>query len=71
VFLLAIESTLYHEIGHHLHRHTFGQDSVQEAEANKYSNYLMLSKSSQWIYRVGRLIVDIPSRPDRKRKGGS
>ena len=27
IFLTQIEKTLYHEIGHHVHGHTFGQDS--------------------------------------------
>ncbi|MDH5763896.1 MAG: hypothetical protein OEZ51_13015 [Nitrospinota bacterium] len=35
--LLRIESTLYHEIGHHAHRHTFGQDPEQEKEADRYA----------------------------------
>src|SRR5262245_4519078 len=34
--LYIIESTLYHEIGHHLHRHQFGQDEQQEKEADEY-----------------------------------
>lgn len=35
--LLWIEHTLYHEIGHHVCRHTFGQDPEQEKEADRYA----------------------------------
>lgn len=35
--LLWIENTLYHEIGHHAHRHTFGRDPAQEKEADRYA----------------------------------
>jgi hypothetical protein len=34
---LSIELTLYHEIGHHAHRHSFGQDPDQEREADQYA----------------------------------
>jgi len=44
LFLIEIESTLYHEIGHHVHGHTFGNDPEQEKEADKYAGG-MLSKS--------------------------
>ncbi len=37
IFLFLTEHTLYHEIGHHVHRHTFGQDPIQEKEANRYA----------------------------------
>lgn len=37
IFLIRIEKTLYHELGHHVHRHTFGQDPDQEREANEYA----------------------------------
>ena len=32
-----VERTLYHEIGHHFHRHTFGQQPEQEKEADRYA----------------------------------
>lgn len=37
--LLALdaERTLYHEIGHHVHRHGFGQIPHQEREADRYA----------------------------------
>jgi hypothetical protein len=34
---ISMEHTLYHEIGHHVHRHTFGQQPEQEKEANRYA----------------------------------
>ena len=41
-FLLQnIERTLYHEIGHHVHRHSFGQIPEQEQEADAYARRLM------------------------------
>ena len=39
--LMSIRHTLYHEIGHHVHRHTFGQDPDQEREANQYAANLL------------------------------
>jgi hypothetical protein len=50
-----IESTLYHEIGHHVHRHRFGQDPDQEKEAEKYADRIMGS-SNHVLFRVGRLL---------------
>jgi len=50
-----IERTLYHEVGHHAHRHTFGQDPEQEAEAEKYADRIM-SRSGHWFARIGRLL---------------
>jgi hypothetical protein len=32
----VMQIVLYHEIGHHVHRHTFGEDPDQEREADKY-----------------------------------
>lgn len=40
-YSIQIERTLYHEIGHHVHRHTFGQDPEQEDEADQYAAILM------------------------------
>lgn len=39
--LLWIEHTLYHEIGHHVCRHTFGQVPQQEKEANRYAAIIL------------------------------
>lgn len=41
VLLLNVEHTLYHEVGHHKHRHTFGQQPEQEKEANAYARNLI------------------------------
>lgn len=51
----VVESTLYHEIGHHVHRHTFGQDPNQEKEAEKYSDRMM-ANSNHLLFRIGRLL---------------
>jgi hypothetical protein len=42
--LYQFEYVLYHEIGHHLYRHTFGQDQEQEKEADEYADCLMMKK---------------------------
>lgn len=39
--LFQIEKTFYHEIGHHVHRHTFGQDPEQEKEADEYAEQFL------------------------------
>lgn len=49
IFLLIIESTFYHEIGHHAYRHTFGQDPDQEKEADRYATNIL--KTSHPILR--------------------
>jgi hypothetical protein len=56
-----IESTLYHEIGHHVHRHTFGQDPDQEKEANDYSDKIMLNSSHMFsrIMRAIKRVLDL------------
>lgn len=41
LLLLFAEATLYHEVGHHVCRHDFGQDPVQEREADAYANQLL------------------------------
>lgn len=40
-FSLLTEKVLYHEIGHHKHRHTFGTDPDQEKEADRYAAKIM------------------------------
>jgi hypothetical protein len=52
LFLLSTEHTFYHEIGHHICRHTFGQDPVQEKEADDYAAKIM----SKAHLRIGRLV---------------
>jgi len=56
VCLFFIEHTFYHEIGHHFHRHTFGQDSQQEKEADAYS-FKILFRTHPILGRVVRLII--------------
>ncbi len=51
VYLYSIEKTTFHEIGHHLHRHTFGHDPEQEKEANIYA-FKMLSKSHYILFEI-------------------
>jgi len=51
-----IEGTLYHEIGHHVHRHTFGQDPEQEEAADKYADRIMAQRSSHLLFRLARLL---------------
>ena len=58
---VSVEHTLYHEIGHHIHRHTFGQDPEQEKEADRYANarlsvsHPFLTAAARAIARVARL----------------
>jgi len=56
-----IESALYHEIGHHVYRHTFGQDPDQENEAEKYSDRVM-ANSNHLLFRIGRLLTGLTFR---------
>ncbi len=51
-----IEGALYHEIGHHVHRHTFGQDPEQEAGAENYANRIMAGSSSHFLFRLARVL---------------
>jgi hypothetical protein len=48
--LLRIENTLYHEIGHHVHRHTFGQDPEQEKEADRYAVKMLMETHPIFSY---------------------
>lgn len=59
-----IEYTLYHEIGHYVHRHTFGQDHDQEQEAEEYAQRVF-ANSNHTIFRIGRLLA----RPKRRDSG--
>lgn len=51
LFLFEIEKTLYHEIGHHIHDHTFGQIPEQEKQADEYSARLF-KKNHPWISKI-------------------
>jgi hypothetical protein len=50
-----MELTLYHEIGHHVHRHTFGQDPEQEDAAEKYAKRIMAQRSNHFLSKLVRL----------------
>ena len=39
----------YHEIGHHAHRHTFGQDSDREREADRYAMRLIRTQHRFYV----------------------
>ncbi|WP_444995085.1 hypothetical protein [Aliikangiella sp. IMCC44359] len=58
-FLLNIETTLYHEIGHHVHRHSFGQDPEQEKEADQYAVKILVKNHPilKRVVKVVRLIL--------------
>jgi hypothetical protein len=64
-----IEDTLYHEIGHHIHRHTFGQDERQEREASDYARYI-LTRSNHLIFKIMRAICGTRTSPYKKNKAG-
>ena len=68
IFLFMIAKTLYHEIGHHVHDHTFGQIEEQEIEADQYA-YKLLEVSypvfMMFLNMVTRLLPD--SFCDKKR----
>ncbi|MBE9557677.1 MAG: hypothetical protein IMF08_12535 [Proteobacteria bacterium] len=56
---ISVEKTLYHEIGHHVHRHTFGRQPEQEKEADRYA-YARLRVSRPFLtaaVRAIRLVV--------------
>jgi hypothetical protein len=63
-----IEHTLYHEIGHHVHRHKFGQDPEQEDEAENYPNMVFSEHSSRLVCKIGRTVVTLRTKlfPPRK-----
>lgn len=48
VFMLQIEKTLFHEIGHHVGNHTFGYDLDQEKEADEYAAKIF-AKNHPWL----------------------
>jgi hypothetical protein len=54
--LLFTEATLYHEVDHHVCRHDFGQDPVQEREADKYASRLLKKAHPRlaWMLRMLR-----------------
>jgi hypothetical protein len=69
VNLINIESTLYHEIGHHIHRHPFGQDEGKEKAATKYSDRT-LANSHHLPFKIMRVLSGPLPTTDRKRSAG-
>lgn len=60
MMLILKEKTFYHEIGHHVHNHTFGQDLDQEREANHYAAKLIAKYHPIFYFLVKGLIRLIP-----------
>ena len=63
LFLHDIEHTFYHEIGHHVYRHTFGQDPTQEKEANNYARKIAREAHPK-LARVAKVLRAIGLRSD-------
>ena len=55
LFSLFTEHTLYHEIGHHIHRHKFGTDADQEKEADRYASKIISNNHRYLSYLVNFL----------------
>jgi hypothetical protein len=53
---IRTEIVLYHEIGHHVHRHTFGEDPDQEREADKYAGRIF-ANIHPLLFRIGRCVA--------------
>ncbi|WP_321397509.1 hypothetical protein [Emcibacter sp.] len=62
-----VKKTLYHEVGHHAHRHTFGQDPDQEKEADKYAVKLLLKCHPVFLGSLKRLVLFIKKLKNRKK----
>lgn len=58
--LIWKETTFYHEIGHHVHNHTFGQDLDQEREANQYAAKIVAKYHPMVYFFIKGLIRLIP-----------
>ncbi len=56
LFLFLIKKTFYHEIGHHAHRHTFGQDPDQEKEADRYAAKLLFKSHPLFVGTLKKII---------------
>lgn len=57
-FRLFHEHTLYHEIGHHYHDHTFGKDPEQEKQANDYAHQFVRA-NHPWLIGIGRALAKV------------
>jgi hypothetical protein len=63
---ISVEQTLYHEIGHHVHRHTFGRQPEQEKEADRYA-YARLRVSRPFLTGIVRAIrLFVPRKTKRR-----
>lgn len=53
-FSIYREKVLYHEVGHHVHRHTFGQIPDQEKEADRYASKILRREHPKmyWLAKV-------------------
>lgn len=58
LLLIWEEMTLYHEIGHHVRKHTFGKIKEQEEEAESYAMRRFLS-SRPALYRTLKVIFKV------------
>ena len=66
--LLQIEKTLYHEIGHHVHRHRLSQsgDPELEKEANRYA-YKLIEKNHpvlKWLVKSVKFLFGRKKKSD-------
>ncbi|HEY5997881.1 MAG TPA: hypothetical protein VI078_01070 [bacterium] len=55
IFGLFMEKVFYHEVGHHMHRHTFGKDTTQEYEANRYA-YSIMRRTHRVLWWLSMLV---------------
>ena len=61
---LFTEKVLYHEIGHHKHRHHFGTDPDQEKEADRYSGSI-LKISHPHLFKFIKMFFNFGFKPNR------
>jgi hypothetical protein len=62
--LVRTKHTLYHEIGHHYHRHSLGQNKEQEKEADDYARVLM-KKAHPNMAKIGKTLKYLGLRKKR------
>lgn len=65
---IVIEHTVYHEIGHYVHRHKFGQDTEQEDEAERYAAMIFAEHSPRLVCKVGRNVAKLSKKLSSLRK---
>ncbi len=58
LFSIYNETVLYHEVGHHVHRHTFGQLPDQEKEADRYAAKI-LRREHPKVYWIAKSLSKI------------